>query len=85
MNFGAISEPELAIKQTWVKYMFQMDITMIFKKLYCIGSVAVFGQIPDLIIAIAFMDYTMTNIQNFQLIKILDFYLIFGRAQNILD
>ena len=53
--------------------MFQMDITMIFGKLYCIGLVAVFGQIPALIIAIAFMDYAMTNIQNFHLIKIWNF------------
>ena len=34
--------------------MFQMDITMIFSKLYCIGLVAVFWQMPALIMATAF-------------------------------
>ena len=37
-------------------YIFQMNIAMVFFKLYCMGLVAVFEQISALIMAITFMD-----------------------------
>jgi hypothetical protein len=37
-------------------YIFQMDIAMVFLKLYCMSLVALFGKISALIIAIAFVD-----------------------------